>query len=163
MGITLGQPLADQAPRCPTDRYGQLDFQNIREGQLCADSASKEITDVWGTPALGFSYKTTVFMKSGKVSSIWLLADTAMYPAATALLIKRYGAPSRISEGEVQSTAGAKFANETAQWSGKKVSIRAIQRFDKVDQAAVIVEDIELRSRSTEEDNAKEDAAASKL
>lgn len=164
IGITPGQPLPDSVQVCPRDyNTSYPDFQRIHEGQLCVVDKTGEISDVWGTPNLGFNYKTTIFRKGDAVSSIWLTLDSDSYDVAVSLLTKKYGAPTKVAKDTVQTKAGGQFDNTTVEWVGRKLSIRAIQRFDKVDQSIIMVNDLALQAQELNAIKAQSDDAASKL
>lgn len=164
MGITLGTPIPPSVPLCPKANYSVYpDFSRIHEGDLCITDAIGEVADLWGTPSLGFDYRTSVFRREGRVYSIWLSLDSDSYQKAVSLLVTKYGPPTSTTADTVQTKGGADFENMTTQWKGRKVSIRAIQRFDKVDQSVIMIDDLSMQAEMADEIKSKQNSAASKL
>ncbi|MGS0625019.1 hypothetical protein ACU8YE_19065 [Ralstonia sp. VS2407] len=157
LGFEFGQPLPDTLPACPRgDRELAYTTTSCLQG-------SDPIFRMWRAPDLGFAYSNSIFLYSGKVASVTLKVNDDSYQALKSLLITRYGPPTNASISTVKSLVGAEFRSEELAWIGTNVDISLYQRYDKVDESAVFVQNKALMKASMDQDRAKHGDPASKL
>lgn len=99
----------------------------------------------------------------GVVSALMIQGNHSDYAQIRALLIERYGAPTKRVAAEVQNTAGAAFKSERLTWIGKRVSIVLIERSGRVDQTAVNFMHNASTASSAQEREQKTKADAAKM
>lgn len=157
LGFEFGQPLPDTLPACPRD-----DRELAYTRTSCLQGSSP-VFRMWWAPDLGFSYSNSIFLYAGKVASVTLKVHEDSYQALKSLLITRYGPPTSASVSTVKSLVGAEFRSEELAWIGTNVHISLYQRYDKVDESAVFVQNNALMKASMDEDRAKHGDPASKL
>jgi hypothetical protein len=163
LGFTLGEPLPSSIPDCPRNAYGTDDMVAIATSSTCYMKSYGEVSKIWSPPDLGFGYSNSLFLKDGKLSTIWLQLDADRYLEAKRLLVIKYGPPSTSAVSTVKTKAGAEFPTEDSAWVGKKVTLRLRQRFETADHSLISIEDNDLSAKAEQDFQQKQNAAASKL
>jgi hypothetical protein len=158
LGVRVGQPLAaSRLPDCPEKAYESLSLCLITARPYGALRLS-----IGGHP---FSYAaiSVIVDDSGVVSRLQAWMKSERFGEFREVLIARYGSPTKQAIGEAKNLAGASFKNERMEWIGRRLTITAIERFEKVDESMVIFSDNAAAERSAAERKKKSKDDASKL
>lgn len=165
LGIKLGVPVASLAlPTCPP-RKGL--FPDPLPTELCIlpyeYSSENKYSYLFGTPDLGLSYTATLFLFENEVLGLLLRLDQSKFEMMKAILIERYGKPTKIETLEVTTGAGAKFSSQEVIWEGKKINITAIEREVDFDKSSVKFTDQLLAGKVNAVNESKKKGAALKF
>jgi hypothetical protein len=100
---------------------------------------------------------------SGVLSKITARMNHDRFAEFCNVLKERYGQPTSQVMSEAQSRSGPTYPNQSYVWSGKKITIVASERFESIDQSAVIFSDNAATARASATKEADHKNAASKL
>lgn len=161
LGVKLGQPLeASGLPNCPERSYEATTPCLITASVRTREG--KPIYSVGGHP-FGYAAIAIKLNDEGIVTHLqaWMKHDR--FAEFRQALTTRYGPPTSESDGTAQNLAGAILPSKTSNWAGRKVTIVAIERFEKMDESMVLFLDNETANREREQRENKAKDAASKL
>jgi len=134
-GVPLGQPIDVRSiPACDTG-------STLADTQIavCARRFTDGLVVLGGFPLPQIT-KGYASLWDGKVSLMNVKMEHADYGALRDMLIERYGKPTKTEARTVQNRMGVKFSNERVTWDGQHVRLRLIERDDRVDSSAIIIE-----------------------
>jgi hypothetical protein len=159
-GLKLGEPLtASDIPMCPPYRpgYGLPDA-------LCIEKMSGPYAEKMATlNALPINevYSASVHLQNSQVSSLHLDFKHDHYAKLRAILIERYGPPTKSSIAEIKTRTGLSVPAETLEWVGKKNSLRLFERFQRIDKslAAFTNNDLSQQAGLQAQDKVRESAS----
>lgn len=133
-GLKLGEPLtASDIPACPPYRPG-YGLPNT----LCIENSPGPYADKVATLnalPLNEVYSASVHMQNSQVSSLHLDFQHDHYAKLRAILIERYGPPTKSSIAEIKTRAGLAVPAETLEWIGRKNSLTLFERFQRIDKS----------------------------
>ncbi|MDZ7862850.1 hypothetical protein [Acidovorax sp.] len=96
----------------------------------------------------------------GVVTSIILHGKHSNYRDIKALLMERYGKPTRTWTEKLQNKMGATFSSEALDWEGKSVTLKLRERSDTVDQTSVFfTSQSHLNKKATEREKSLKESA----
>lgn len=159
LGIQLGKPLeASNIPTC-------LESMEISP-EVCVKKPYKLETGLvyrmLGHP-FDYARMTLTVDETGVVSYIGATMDHDRFSDFVKALVIKYGQPTVKGDVPVQSKAGATFSNMMYVWSGKAITIRAVERSGRVDESFVSFSDNASNTRTEVKQKQADKAAASKL
>jgi len=143
-GIKLGGLVSELSlPLCPPkNRAG---FYDTEPANLCIFNSPylpEKGADLYGTPELTVPYRASLGYYKGVVSAIYLRLHQSNFEKLKAILMERYGPPTKVEVLEVTSGAGAKLTSQQIEWKGVKTNIMAIERVDTITQSYVAFSDV---------------------
>lgn len=156
-GIPLGGSTA-QVRTCPDE-----DWKNVEPACQVTNKHLTSLIHLYGVPKLGLPYTAQLVPRDGRVMAIRLRHKQEHFAQMRALLEERYGAPTKVQTETAVTQQGGRFGNTTLEWTGKKVSIVAIERIGTINDSLVSFSDNELLRSQTEESESRTKGAASKL
>jgi len=139
LGFDLGKPLRTDLSFCPVEP------RELAYADQCLQG-SGDYLKLWKAPDLGFPYRNDIHLRDKRVQSITLTVMENNYAALKSLLISRYGPPRQSSTASVKTLAGGQFTSEECIWDGHNVYIRLVQRYDKIDESVLFVQDHDLQA-----------------
>lgn len=117
-----------------------------------------------GMPRLGeVGYAASLVLHDGQVESLYLVFDQFRFDQMKAILIEKYGAPSRTGTERVTSGAGAVLSSETLAWLGDRVTIDLKERSGKVTDSLVVFSSRDVVNRHAKAASGVTKEAAGKL
>lgn len=147
-GIKIGNPLADsQIQPCPEKSYESKSICLITSSYKTNDG--KPIYSVGGHP---FDYAgiSINIDEIGVVSDIQARMSHDRFHEFVAALISRYGEPTLTANEEIQTKSGGKYKNQTLTWTGKHLTITALERVTTITDSYVVFSDNQARQRYAE-------------
>lgn len=155
-------PLGEQVtsvnvPQCEGTGHTRVDkLSCVRDTDALAD----RIRTVYSTPNIGFDFTTRAYLYAGAIASISLTFNSTDFQAMEELLRERYGRPHKVTIVQAAFGSGAKLPLRTLTWTGRKVSIIAIERVE-IDKANVsfISRTIAAQQQANEQAAARKNAA----
>lgn len=138
--IELGKPIPSSIPTCPP-----VNYNNYRPNQeFCKENnpytkGSLALIKFSKIPMENILKTLIAFTYDGVVGSIHASALHDNYQEFRAILIERYGQPTKIESGSVRTQAGVNWPSETLTWSGKLISIQLHERFENITTSVMIV------------------------
>lgn len=134
-GLPLGQPIELKSiPVC------DLTWNPAETSvKVCARTFADGLVVLSGFPLPQIT-KGYASLWDGKVSLMNVKMEQADYGALRDMLIERYGKPTKTEARTVQNRMGVKFSDERVTWEGQHVRLRLIERDDRVDTSAIIIE-----------------------
>ena len=159
-GLKLGEPLtASDIPVCPPYKpgYGVPDALCIEK--LPGPYAEKMAT--LNSLPINEVYSASVHLQNSQVSSLHLDFKHEHYAKLRAILIERYGPPTKSSVAEIKTRAGLAVPAETLEWIGRKNSLRLFERFQRIDKslAAFTNKDLSQQAGLHAQDKVSESAS----
>jgi prepilin-type processing-associated H-X9-DG protein len=102
-----------------------------------------------------------VYFYDGSVESIGVDVKYDYYQTFKAMLLERYGPPTKIARSEVVTGTGAKIPIEILEWSGLQNELILIERSGRVDQTQMLFSNRAMRERKqgAAQNKVKEDAS----
>jgi hypothetical protein len=85
------------------------------------------------------------------------------YDRMKAILIERYGSPTKVEQATVTSGAGAVVQTETLYWTGQNNSVHLFQRFNRIDKSLVAFTNNALSAKQSQRTSDKVKDTASKM
>lgn len=104
---------------------------------FCVTFASNLNAGIGGIAVPAFD-SGVIEMQGDIPTSVGLFAAHKNFERVKAVLIERYGRPTRASVSTLQNMAGATFQSQTLEWVGARVSLTLVERAGKVDQTAAV-------------------------
>lgn len=83
------------------------------------------------------SYRATVKVHQNTVEEVWLSLTAKNFDNMLALLTERYGPPSSKASVPMTTLGGADLSSRVWTWTGKAVSIAAVEMASQVDESMV--------------------------
>jgi hypothetical protein len=160
-GLKLGEPVASSGiPACPRLRPGQ-GFPS----ELCIDASTPYADRVQMLNALPIkeSYSGSIHLVDGMVSALHVETNHDSYARLRAVLIERYGQPTKRESASVTSMGGVVLPSETLEWIGRSNSLHLFERFDRIDRSMAAFTNNVLTEKSAEKANQAVKDAASKF
>jgi hypothetical protein len=160
-GIKLGAPIASSSvPQCaPTTRAYGIPSGPCYEG---SGPYSDRIARLWGLDALRqIASSAYAYFHEGSVESIGVDVKYNDYQTFKAILLERYGPPTKITRSEVMTGVGTKIPIETLEWNGRQNTLILIERSGQVDQAQMLFSNNAMREKKhrASQDQIKEGAS----
>lgn len=160
-GIKLGAPITSgTVPQCaPTARAYEIPKGTCYEA---SGPYSDRLARLWGLDALRqIASSAYVHFHEGLVESISVDLKHDYYQTFKALLLERYGPPTKITPGEVMIRSGARIAIETLEWNGQQHDLILIERSGRVDEAQMSFSNRAVREgkRGATQEKIREDAS----
>jgi hypothetical protein len=151
LGVLLGASLESlQLPECSQNRPSALCIAP-------KDWESQWLRRLYGTPDLGVPYAAWIATYDGKVRSLTLSLRRVEFPKMKAMLIERYGRPTKAEAIGVTTYGGANLDAELLIWAGENTTIVALERAGTIDESSV-----EFQSNAVEAAKRAAEAAATK-
>jgi hypothetical protein len=116
------------------------------------DEASVIVGD---KPAKALAYKFFPIDGELRLRSIVVVTGTAQFPTIVAALTGKYGAPGKVTQGEVQNRAGNTFSATEVKWDNVTSSIEVVERSGQVDEMVLLYMHAELNAAYSREYEAK--------
>lgn len=148
-GIKLGDSIpAGSFPECilPSRANG---YKNPTE--MCIESGpgpyAGKIATLHAAPLPQVSSTATINLDDTLVSSIHINFHHENHEKMRAILIERYGPPTKTDISTVQTGAGASFQAETLAWEGAKNSVRLFERWDTASKSLAVFSSNQLSEK----------------
>jgi hypothetical protein len=162
-GIKVGAPIAEGAvpPCAPTTRAYEIPKGPCYEN---TGPYSDRLARLWGLEALNqIASSAHAYFHDGVVESIGVDLKHSYYQTFKAMLQERYGSPTKISQGEVVTGAGARIPIEVLEWSGSHADLVLFERSGRVDESQMLFSSKAMREAKKKAEEEKVRANASKL
>lgn len=160
MGIKLGAPLTESAmARCSSPDAKPSEPCLEKQGGLSEAPARFLIS----RQAFAYADFHVIIDATGVVSQLMVLLPQRNFNEFSAVLVERYGSPTRATTEQLQNRLGAAFSSRKMEWIGRRVRIMAMERGNTLDRSVVSIQDIVSVDREMQQDRDKVKDAASKL
>jgi len=160
-GIPIGQEIgAGTFPTCPKRSYA-TGYESPTSP--CLEPGNRSMMFLQGINIPGVASSATIYLDDGMVRSVDLETRHESYGQLKAMLVERYGSPTKVDREEVKNNAGAAFPNEISRWVGATNSITLTERHGRVDRSRAVFENNAASARALERFKAKLTEGASKF
>jgi len=160
MGIKLGAPLsASSMSRCSAADAKIEDPCLDKQGGL-EEAPARFIVK---RQPFGYADFHVIVDGTGIVSQLMVILPQKQFDDFAAVLVERYGRPTRSETQQWQNRLGATFPSKKLEWNGKRVRILAMERGSSIDRSVVSIQDIAAVDRDMQLERDKLKNSASKL
>ncbi len=160
MGIKLGAPLsASSMARCSAAEAKVEDPCLEKQGGL--DEAPARF--IVRRQPFGYADFHVIVDGSGVVSQLMVILPQKQFDDFSAVLVERYGRPTKAETQQWQNRLGATFPSKKLEWNGRRVRILAMERGNSIDRSVVSIQDIVAVDRDMQLERDKLKNSASKL
>lgn len=161
LGVKLGRPLeASALPACPEQMLSATGVCLRTTPPYFPGDHPRYSLGGHGIPHVAVN----VYLdEAGAVHRITFWTQQIYFADVLGILVSRYGAPSTQDAFDVKTRAGASFASSRSFWQGKRLSILAEERFDKIDESLISFSDNAATEREAAKRAEKNRSAAAKL
>lgn len=162
-GLKLGEPMgASDIPGCRPYSPRESSIQK----ELCIEPGPGPYADRIATLnalPIDVAYSASIHLDDGLVSSLHIDISHDNYAKLRAILIERYGKPTKSNSSTVTSNGGVTLPAETLEWIGRNNSVYLFERFDRIDKSLAAFKNNELTRKSAERIIEKQKESASKM
>lgn len=160
MGIKLGAPLsAGSMARCSAADAKVEDPCLEKQGGL--DEAPARF--IVRRQPFGYADFHVIVDGTGVVSQLMVILPQKQFDDFSAVLVERYGRPTKAETQQWQNRLGATFPSKKLEWNGRRVRILAMERGSSIDRSVVSIQDIVAVDRDMQLERDKLKNSASKL
>lgn len=160
MGIRLGAPLsASSMARCSAADAKIEDPCLDKQGGL-EEAPARFIVQ---RQPFGYADFHVIVDSTGIVSQLMVILPQKQFDDFAAVLVERYGKPTRSETQQWQNRLGATFPSKKLEWNGRRVRILAMERGSSIDRSVVSIQDIAAVDRDMQMERDKLKNSASKL
>lgn len=160
MGIKLGAPLsASSMARCSAAEAKVEDPCLEKQGGL--DEAPARF--IVRRQPFGYADFHVIVDGTGVVSQLMVILPQKQFDDFSAVLVERYGRPTKAETQQWQNRLGATFPSKKLEWNGRRVRILAMERGSSIDRSVVSIQDIVAVDRDMQLERDKLKNSASKL
>lgn len=160
IGIKLGAPLsASSMARCSAADAKVEDPCLEKQGGL--DEAPARF--IVRRQPFGYADFHVIVDGTGVVSQLMVILPQKQFDDFSAVLVERYGRPTKAETQQWQNRLGATFPSKKLEWNGRRVRILAMERGSSIDRSVVSIQDIVAVDRDMQMERDKLKNSASKL
>lgn len=161
-GLKLGEPIASSnIPACPP-----RDSRTGLPKTLCLERGPGPYAETMATLnalPINEAYSGTTHLTDGFVASLHIEVNHDNYAKFRAILVERYGKPTKAAVSTVTSNRGAVLPAETLEWNGHNNRLQLFERFDRIDRSLAVFSNNALVQKETEKRANKIKDSASKF